>query len=132
MECNEAHLAKENAILDLCYQFIIYFFVSAVTPPKEDVCLFKKLVGQSLVLVIECRESYLKVIIFVEKALYGCVKTVGIDSLDVIVFLFVAELVPYYNIYFAVHKKYLPFRISLYKAVGIIIQHRKIKVKRKC
>jgi hypothetical protein len=63
MESDEAHLAHINAALDLGYEGIVYFSVSHVSPPDENVGIVKHLIGQTLIGIVECGKSYFDVIV---------------------------------------------------------------------
>ena len=63
VESDEAHLAHINAALDLGHESIVYFSVSHVSPPDEDVGVVKHLVRQTLVGVVERGKSYFDVIV---------------------------------------------------------------------
>ena len=94
MKRHKAHTAK-NSCADLCNELIRNVVMAHMTPPKKDVGLVKKLVGESLLGLVKRADRNVHILFFIKKRFDICVYSVGIYCFDGFVSLFVMELIPY-------------------------------------
>ena len=98
MEGDKAHFSEVYTALDLFYQLVAYFTVRHVSPPDQDIGVFQHLIRQTLVGIVESGKRHLHILVFVKKTFDYGVQTVGINCFYRVLGLFVAELVPDYNV----------------------------------
>ncbi len=110
MECDEAHAAEGDALVDAGDDCVVYFVVMAMPPPDEDIGLSESFGGEAVLGLVEGGDVGGDVLV-AQMIGNGCVNTVRVDGLYGRVSLLLAVFVPDGNGWLSVYHAMLRYVI---------------------